>query len=392
MNFSHWLRQLHRWLGLTLALLLGSSALSGSLLVWEKELDALLNPTLLTVPNTKQSCIDPLILREQVQARFPNVWVNQVDLTCEPGRSTRFWLKAADSSELANDQVFVDPYSGAITGLRRWGDITQGIRLNLIPFIYRFHSQLLLGDIGKTVLGATALLWLLMTFSGFWLTLPRHGEQRWRRWLQVWHMPLKRNTPGAMFHWHRGLGLWFALLFVVFAWSGVGFTLKQSVYQPTMGVLGLQTADSHLPVLPQAQPYPTLSWERGLNLARLYMNQALAKARNFSVKQEFRLAYDPKRAIFHYRVTSSLDARQRGETAVWIDANSGAPVAWYLPSGEAAGDTLHQWLKALHMAEAGGIAYRLLATLTGMGLLLLIVLGSWQWLKRTKHRTQPRNN
>lgn len=233
------------------------------------------------------------------------------------------------------------------------------------------------------MLGSLALLWLLLTLSGIWLSVPA-GSKRWRRWLDAWRLPLAWRSPGWAFRWHRGLGLWFAGLFLVLAWSGVGFTLK-GVYQPVMGTLGMQTADRNIPSLPNPEPYPALPWEQALTLARLYMHQ-VAAAKGFHVEREFRLTYDPKRGVFHYRVTSSLDVRQRGETALWLDARSGAPVAWYLPRGEAAGDTLHNWLKALHMAEVGGLSYRSIASLSGLALFALAMLGGWHWLRRQTRR------
>lgn len=375
-----WLSRLHRWLGLSLALLLGLSGFSGSVLVWEQELDTFLNPALLRVEQDRQACLPALALRERVLAHYPDVLLHSLDLDCQAGRSVRFWLKPANGQTLAHDQVFINPYTGEITGQRRWGDLSQGVRLNLIPFVYRLHSELLLGKTGKTVLGTTALLWLLLSLSGLWLSVLRQGQQHWWR---AWQLPLRPSAPAFLFRWHRGLGLWFAGLFLVFAWSGVGFTLKQPVYQPVMSSLfGLQTADRDIPTLSEPQPLPGLAWEQALTLARLYMEQAMSAARGFTVEHEFRLAYDPKRAVFHYRVTSSLDPRRRGETSLWIDANSGAPVAWFLPTGEANGDSIGMWLKALHMAETGGVLYRVLASLTGLAVFLLALTGSWQWLRR----------
>lgn len=380
-----WLSRLHRWVGLVLMLLLGLSGLSGSILVWERELDAFLNPTLLRVNSDGQACLSPLILRERVQARYSNAYVNSVDLTCQPGRSVRFWLKPAAGETLANDQVFINPHTGEITGERHWGELSQGVKFNLIPFIYRLHSELLLGKTGKTLLGTAAILWLFLTLSGLWLSIPRQRKQRWRRWLQAWRLPLHPQSPALLFRWHRGLGLWFAALFLVFAWSGVGFTLKQPVYQPVMSSLfGSQVGDQDIPALPNPPLHPGLAWEQALTLARQYMNQAMAAARGFTVEREFRLAYDPKRGVFHYRVTSSLDARHRGETALWLDANSGVPLAWFLPSGEASGDTISAWLKALHLAETGGVIYRILTSLTGVAVFLLALTGVWQWVGRQR--------
>ena len=377
-----WLSHLHRWLGLLLALLLGLSGLSGSVLVWEQELDTFLNPTLLRVKPENQPCLPPLTLRERMQAHYPNAIFNQLDLNCQPGRSVRFWLKPAAGSTLANDQVFINPYTG---GNHRGAALGQPFpRCQAKPdTVYiPLAQRIVAGKNGSNPAGNNRLVVVIADTERAMAERAAPRKQRWRRWLQAWRLPWHPHSPAFLFRWHRGLGLWFAGLFLVFAWSGVGFTLKQPVYQPLMASLfSLQAGDRDIPTLPSPQLHPGLGREQALTLARLYMNQAMVAARRFEVEREFRLAYDPKRGVFHYRVTSTLDARRRGETSLWLDANSGAPVAWFLPQGEARGDSIGAWLKALHMAETGGIFYRVLVSLTGLAVLLLALTGAWKWCK-----------
>jgi len=68
-------------------------------------------------------------------------------------------------------ELYLDPYSGEELGRRRFGEISQGV-VNLMPFIYRFHYSLALGEIGTWLLGIAALIWTLDSFVGFYLTLP----------------------------------------------------------------------------------------------------------------------------------------------------------------------------------------------------------------------------
>jgi len=153
----------HRLAGLTLAAFLVVAGLTGSLLVWNAELDAALNPHWFrtTASNTNDQPMDALELRDVVQARHPHALAARVPLAQEPGHALVFLLRPLPGkAPLENDQVFVDPNNGQFLGERRWGDITQTWR-NLMPFVYRLHYSLALGAVGTWLLGLVSLLWML---------------------------------------------------------------------------------------------------------------------------------------------------------------------------------------------------------------------------------------
>jgi uncharacterized iron-regulated membrane protein len=79
----------HRWVGLVLAGFLVLAGLTGALLVWVEELDAAVSPTLFQVPASDASArpLDPLVLRDAVQAAHPEAYVAMVPLERKPGRS-----------------------------------------------------------------------------------------------------------------------------------------------------------------------------------------------------------------------------------------------------------------------------------------------------------------
>jgi uncharacterized iron-regulated membrane protein len=176
---------LHRWIGLTTAIFLVIAGLTGALLAFNDELDAALNPQLFRAapPGPDTPALDPLLLREQVQVRFPGTWLHDVPLVLELGRATVFFLDSpADPAtgkpaELPNNQIFVNPYTGDVQGARRWGDITQGWK-NLMPFVYRLHYSLALDAAGGYLIGAVALLWTVDCFVGACLTLPIRRRTR----------------------------------------------------------------------------------------------------------------------------------------------------------------------------------------------------------------------
>ena len=84
-----WLVIAHRLAGLALAAFLVVAGLTGSLLVWNTELDAALNPHWLrtTGSNASAQPMDALALRDVVQAHNPHALAVRVPLAQEPGHA-----------------------------------------------------------------------------------------------------------------------------------------------------------------------------------------------------------------------------------------------------------------------------------------------------------------
>ena len=380
----------HRYVGLLLALFLVIAGITGSLLAWNEELAAAISPQLFRVTAPPAAArIDPVLLHARVAARYPDALAARLPLEFTDGRSVLFALRPlAKGQKLANDQVFVDPYTGQTLGQRRWGDIAQGMK-NLMPFIYRLHYSLALDGIGTVLFGIVALLWTLDCFAGAWLTLPNkpaNGEpaRRWpARWWQAWKFR-SGSAYKISFNLQRAGGLWtWAMLFVL-AWSSVAFNLPQ-VYDPAMkAVFAHQRGLETIPKLARPKLAPALSWEQALPTARRLMMEQ-AQAGGFIVVAEKALLYDPQRAIYRYDVRSSHDIRHKGgHTRLVMNADTGALLGLWLPTGAAAGDTLSTWLATLHMAAIWGWPLQLLVCLMGLAVTALSVTGVHVWLRKRR--------
>ena len=85
--------------------------------------------------------------------------------------------------------------------------------------------------------------------------------------------------------------------------------------------------------------------------------------------------------------STDRDVNQRfGESWLYIDASSGHPLGFYLPTGEAAGDTLTTWLTTLHIAGLGGLPYRVLVTVLGLAIIALSLTGILVWWRKRHAR------
>src|SRR5688572_5008164 len=238
----------HRWAGLSLALFLIVVGLTGALMAFYDEIEGAIAPHLhLAQPPSPQAAVlSPIELREKVQAAYPGAVINYLPLHVEPGHALKLDIRRIDpatkrigpwSPEV--DEVFVDPYTGRILGTRLWGDISQGA-INFMPFVYRLHYTLLADKTGRYLLGIVALIWVLDTFIGFYLTLPvRFGSSWVSRWKPSWLVRWTGGETKLTFDLHRAGALWIWPLLFVFAWSGVMFNLRE-VYDPVMRLFGAE--------------------------------------------------------------------------------------------------------------------------------------------------------
>lgn len=127
----------HRYIGLVMAGFLLVAGLTGAVLAWYRPLDAALNPQLYqaVAPSAGAQALSPLVLRERLLAHYPRASVLWVPLHTPQGEAAVFTLRGGG---LAVDEAYVNPYTGAVQGARKWGDLSEGTT-NLMPFIYRLH-------------------------------------------------------------------------------------------------------------------------------------------------------------------------------------------------------------------------------------------------------------
>ncbi|GJL55335.1 MAG: peptidase [Nitrospirales bacterium] len=406
---------IHRYIGLVMALFLLVSGLTGSLLAFYDELDTAVNAEVMTVtpPSPQAQPLDPLLVREQVQAAHPEGLVHWVNLNHQPDHARTYFLDSridpatGKPFDLEYDTLFVNPYTGEILGARMWGDITQGMT-NLMPFLYRLHYALALGTVGEYVFGIVALLWTVDCFIGAYLTFPArarsqstpHGIQAsaaprrqrhsWiMRWWPSWTMRWKSNRYKVNFDLHRAGGLWPWAMLLILAWSSVGFNL-QEVYKPVMGLFFTgQTRVEHVPTLDKPQPEPGIPWAQALEIGQGLMAKEAAR-KEFNVHEARSLSYDPGKGLYRYSVNSGRDLAEWGGTSVWFDANTGVQRALYLPTGEASGDTVSAWLFALHMAAIWGMPFQIFMSMMGITVAVLSVTGVVIWWKKYTARQQHR--
>jgi len=396
-------------MGLSMAVFLVIAGLTGSLLVFYDDLDAALNPHLYRAhpPSENTPLLDPLVIRERLLATYPTIDINWITLKPSTEHALRIRVSPRQTSgktvspPLVFNEIFVNPYTGEVQGTRTWGRITDGLE-NLLPFLYKLHYQLALGQFGTLLMGIIALLWTIDCFAGIYLTFP--GKSRpspcrqtpktsvpitWlKRWRKAWRIRWKSRGYAFNFDLHVASGLWLWLLLFVLAWSSVAFNLG-IVYYPVMNMaFDFQdprqfVTDSQLETRHQAR----LSYAeiRDIALTHLHSHPAAPVTHI----EPTGMSYIKRYRAYQYRFRSDRDVHEHwGRTRLYIDAYSGAILGMNIPTGETSGDTVSTWIKTLHMAGVWGLPYKILLSITGGMVALLSITGVIMWWRKRSRRVQ----
>ena len=88
------------------------------------------------------------------------------------------------------------------------------------------HTELLIGERGKNVLGVSALLLMCMSITGLFLWWPAGKIKKISRGFKIgWSAPWKR----IIFDMHRALGIYTSIFLLIIAFTGVSLVFNKTV-------------------------------------------------------------------------------------------------------------------------------------------------------------------
>lgn len=371
--------RLHRWFGLALAAFLLVAGLTGSVIAFQRELDAALNPQLFTrVSGGSALGFDELARR--VEAQLPGAKVGAIQPPAGFVRSVLLRVDAADGvPPLAFDEVYADPATGRVLGTRMWGEWAPS-RENLVPFLFKLHYTLHLpGQWGAWIMGGVALLWMFDCLVALVITAPR-GALKWEGWRRAATIKSGASRQRRTFDMHRAPGLWLWPLLLLMAVSGVALNLKEQVFTPVVALLSpVSKPIFEQPVPASAQP-TSLGFDAAAHVAERH-------APDVGMRTAYVLHATPLNVYgVALAVPGQRDPRAGlGPTWVFVDDRDGALRSVDGPGVGTAGDAVVRYQYSLHTGLLAGLAGQVLVALIGLTTALLSITGVAIW--RMKRRT-----
>ncbi|WP_430462205.1 PepSY-associated TM helix domain-containing protein [Thalassolituus sp. LLYu03] len=396
--------KLHRWAGLTTAVFLLITGLTGAVISWDHELDDLLNRHLFEAHSvgTPQPVND---LIAQVERQFPTMQVLYFPTHTEAGHALELYmqprLNPATGEPFAEEfnQLFVDPVSGDILGHRTWGAVWPISRENAVSFLYKLHYSLHFPTIAGTdqwgvwLLGIIALIWTLDSFFGLILTLPKRMKKTtvvrksfFARWAPHWKIRWNKSAYKLNFDLHQAVSLWTWGLLLIIAFTAFSLNLYREVFFPVMSAVSDVTPTPY-----DTRPFTPLA---DIEQPTLTIPDAMAIAQDKATSMGWS---EPLGAVFYARNFGLYDfkffnpeedhgAGGGGHKTLFIDVQSGELLGQRLPWTGTAADLFVQAQFPLHSGRILGLPGRILISVMGLVVAMLSVTGVIIWWR--KHRAR----
>lgn len=405
----------HRYLGLSTAVFLIITGLTGAVISWDHELDEWLNPHLIKTNSTGQT-LNAWALAEKIEQEHPEVQVTYFETAIEPGHTLYYWVQPRVNTETGKlykpgfNQVYVDPISGEIQGKREWGSIWPINRENFVSFLYKLHFSLHIPEFwgidhwGIWLLGIIALIWTVDCFVGFYLTLPNKTKARkaiddiaddtantnarsyWQRWLPAWKIRYQAGFNKLNFDLHRAVGLWVWLLLFIIAFTAFSLNLYREVFFPAMSMVSDVTPtpiDERTPSGPLNTITPAFGFAKAISLAEEEAKQkgwqkpvgSLWHAREYGI---YRVEF--------FAPEAGHGSGGVGHDAIYLDSISGEILGDWRPWQGTAADLFVQAQFPLHSGRILGLPGRILISIMGVVIAMLSITGIIIWWKKYRAR------
>ena len=348
-----WL-QVHKWIGLLLAVIIIPLSVSGALLVWDEPVDRLLTPGRYAVsgapalePSDYAAAAQSAVGASNavVSLRYPEGASGPVVATSTslspPERGTR--------PERTN--VWLDPADGRVL------DVASS-NAGALRFLHRLHGSLLVPGSGRTIVGAVGGAMFVSCLTGLWLWWPLKGSivrgLRWRR----------RNATSA--NLHHAMGFWILVPLAMLSFTGAWISFPQ--------VFARFEASQ-----PKRAGPPDRARAMPLVHTRTSVDVALSAARPLAHEGRLATIGWPTDQAPQWKIAFTTET---GTAEIAVDDATGQAK----PPRPAAPETTARLMRRLHDGTGMGAIWQTLIFLGGFIPALLAITGIMMWLRARSAR------
>ncbi|NMG07474.1 PepSY-associated TM helix domain-containing protein [Brasilonema sp. UFV-L1] len=359
---------IHRYLGLVVGLLLIIVGLTGSLLVFQREIDQFLVSQQFgqVIPQGQRVPVESVV--ETVKTAYasqPELKLLSMNTLPDSHLPYRIWLQSPDEKRT---QVFVNPYTGAIMGSRQW-------ERTLIGFTFKLHYELLAGKIGTIIVGIVAFVLLILSITGIILW------PGWRRLIPGFKIKWNAHPKRTNFDIHKVAGIIAAVFLGMIAFTGVCWNFWD-FSQPVIHVATF----TPIPPKPVSQPIEGKS-PLGLGEILKKADAALPGA----VTTYISLPQTPE-GVFRVGKKQPQETWEYGHSQVYLDQYTGKVVQLKNGLQPSRADQVFHSFIPMHYGTFGGLLTRIFYIFVGLAPLILFITGFVMWWYRYRGKSPSRND
>jgi len=371
---------IHMWIGLILGVLLAALGLSGSILVYDDKVAALIDPPPHATAAGQALPLDMIASAARDAAAKAGMEGGQLQIILPEDERAAASVRIGGISPMGNMPgmnrdgaarerrhrdggqggegrreggnrgmlVYVDPVSGAVLGTRK------AALPPLLTFAHQLHGNFLMGRDGRIwAVGPMGIAMVLLGLTGIVLWWPRRGQ--WKYAFLV-----RRTAKGLRFHreLHAAAGIWIFLVFMVVSVSGVVIVWPQTFGMPQF---------SRAPVTVEDTGGRTIGAQQAVNAAKAALPNAQLRGVTLPARPDQAIAVN-------FLSNGAINA------SVLVDPYTAKVLQVRDPS-----ERFMAWQRPLHQGSVGPV-WKFLVFLSGLVPLLFVVTGLIMWGKKRKRR------
>lgn len=354
---------IHKWIALSIGLWIALNGLSGTILVFQREIEANLaldlyrTGTAYEVPNFE-------VMTDAIAKTYPDKWITTVERDNKySDEAYRFTLanKGEHKSYFTDIEVFVNPVDGEIIGDRSWLTFMKATRL--------FHMELLAGKIGKKVTGYLCLMLALTVVVGVILWWPKN-----KKYGRALRFKRESTLPRLVRDLHNVLGMYFLVAFIAICVTGLMIVFPG----PSAKVVEL-FFDA-----PETQPF-SVSEPQETTISLQEAADVVQRDYPGAIPTLIGMPSTPG-SVYSFRIEPAGLDYTLYTSVIYIDQYTGDIVSTFDPVTQpTARSLIGLWSIYTHNGQIIGLPGRLLMFGAGIAFAVLFGTGVYIWLK--KHRT-----
>lgn len=354
--------QLHRYIGLAIGLILLIVGLTGSILVFQKEIDHFLITQKFGKIEVQAKPVEISSIINNFQEFYreqPERKLDSLRIPLELDAPYKVWLQTKDEKW---KEVFINPYTGKILGERQWEN-------SLIGFIFDLHYALTMGRIGQIIMGIVAFLLLILSLSGILLW------PGWRKLIAGLKIRFQAHPKRVNYDIHKVAGIITAFFLAMIALSGFCWNFSE-ISEPLIYSLTFSPKPSEVIVTPPAN-------QSVLNIQQLLQKADEALPGAVTVGFDFLEKESPEQP-FRVRKRFPQEPSEYGRSFVYLNPYTGEVLQIQNALKPSRAEAVWNSFMPMHFGTFGGLPTRILYVFVGLAPTILLITGLVMWSYRRK--------